>query len=422
MWIKTTKQFKQLIIQGERFLGLDLRYFSKNSFFLLLREVVTGLSGFSLTYVLARQFTKYTFGEYNLVFSLLGMLSIFSLPGMMDSILNSVARGFEKSFIEGTKLRFKTSFLALPFLITLIYFYLYHQQPTIALLLLLSIPLFPFFYSFKTHHVFLIAKEKFSKLFLISSFIALITNGLVIAVTLIFKKIYLAFLIFILGSSLLDLFFYFYIKKKIKTKAKSEPGMKRFGYFMSFISVVSLLVNNLEKVVLSFFSGFSSVAVFSIAGILPQFIERGLRSLEGVLIPKIIKQGRKGNQEAIKKHLSKTIFSSILIFFIIFLLVPFFISVFFGQKYQESIFFAKLLSLPLLFCLPNMLLSKIIIFQKRLKQTLFLSSFPAAIKMVLYLVLIPKLGILGLVLSLIISKFLNFLTVLYFSLVKRSWR
>ncbi len=202
-----------LINKSERFLQLDVRYFYKNSFFLLLREVVTGLFGFTITFVLARQFSRYTFGEYNLVFSLLGMLSIFSLPGMMDSILNSVVRGLDKSFIEGTRLRFKASFFSIPLILILAGFYFYQQQPTISLLLLLSLPIFPFYYSFKTYNVFLIGKEKFSKLLVTASFTAMIAAVTVITSILIFRKIYITFLSFLLINSFLDLFFYFYVKR-----------------------------------------------------------------------------------------------------------------------------------------------------------------------------------------------------------------
>lgn len=413
------KTIDKLITRSEKALSLDVRYFSKNSFLLFLQQVIMGLGGFALTFVLARQFSKYTFGEYNLALSLLAMLSVFSLPGMMDSILNSVVHGFDKSLVEGTKLRVKSSLLSIPVILALAYFYFYNQQPTVSFLLLLSLPLFPLFYSFKTYNVFLIAKEKFLDLFLVSLIASIVTAAAVVTTTLVFKKIYLTFLSFILTSALLDWFFYSYIKDNIKKKTKVDPGMRKFGYFMSFTGVVSLIVNNLDGAVLSFFSGLSSLAVFSIANIFPQFVEKSLRSLEGVLIPKIIKQGTRGNREMVKKHFLKTILISIFIAFFLLLLVPSAIKIFFGKKYQQSIFFSQLLSLQLLFQLPSALLSNIIIYQKRLRQTLFLSFYPGIAKMIFYFILIPKFGILGLVLTLVVTRFFNFLALLYFSLRRR---
>lgn len=413
------RKFDRLLDYSERILSLDVRYFSKNSFLLFLRQVVMGLGGFALTFVLARQFSKYTFGEYNLTLALLGILSIFSLPGMMDSILNSVIRGFDKSLVEGTKLRLKSSFLSIPVMLALAYFYFYNQQSTVSLLLLLAAPIFPLFYSFKTYNVFLIAKEKFFDLFIVAFITSIITASAVISTTLIFKKIYLTFLSFILINSLLDVAFYFGIKKDIKKGAKKDLGMRKFGYFISFTVIVSLIVNNLDKAILSFFSGFSALAVFSIANTFPQFVEKTLYSLEGVLIPKIIKQGVKGNQETIRKHLLKTILISALMAFFILLFSPLVIKTFFGRKYQQSIFFSQLLSLQLLFQLPSALLSNIIIYQKRLRQTLFLSFSPGILKMIFYFILIPKFGILGLVLTLVVTRFLNFLALLYFSFKRR---
>lgn len=415
------KKIDQFLKKCEKFLELDVRYFSKNSFFLLAREISSGFFGFLLTLVIARQFSLSSFGEYNLALSLLGVLSIFSLPGMMDSILISSAKGFDHSLIEGTRLRIKSSFLAIPVILALSsFYYFYKHQPTVGLFLFLAIPIFPFYFSFKTYDVFLIAKEKFKKLFFTSLITALISALFVSANTLIFKKVYLTFLSFIFINSLADLFFYFQIKSGLNKTKNNDRGMKPFGYFISLISVLSLIVNNLDKVILNLFSDLSSVAVFSIAATFPQFVERALRSLDGVLIPKIIKQGVKGNQEMINKHFLKTVLISFLITLPVFLFAPFFINLFFSEKYKQASLFVRLLSLPILFQLPSMLLSKIIIYQKRLKQTLFLSFCPEIIKFFCYFLLIPKFKILGLVLTILITKTINFFILLFLFFKKKA--
>lgn len=414
------KTIDKLITKSEKILKLDIKYFSKNSFYILLKQGITGFFGFLLSFTLARTLTRFTFGEYNLFLSILGVLSIFSLPGMLDAILNSVVKGFDHSYIEGTRLSFKASFLSFPLIFLIALFYFLNNQPTVSLLLLTSVIFFPFYNGLNSFEYFLTAKEKFFEVMLSTALLSFAVNLVTLLVALFTGKIFLIVFAFLLVNAVVKLSIFSYTRRLVKKGSNVDPEMKRFGLFLTLLSGFSQIVNNFDRIILGYFSGLSSLALFSIANILPSFIEKTFYSLQGIMTPKIIKEGKRGNRETIKRHLIKIIFLSIFVFLVIYFAAPFFIKIFFGAKYEEAIKFSQLLSVQLVFSLANSMLGNIITFQQRSKSMIFFTFYPALPRMILYLILIPKFGILGLILSLLVSKFLAFSGLLVLNLKKQT--
>jgi len=110
-----------------------------------------------------------------------------------------------------------------------------------------------------------------------------------------------------------------------------------------------------------------------------------------------------------KKIMSKLglLFSLVILFSLIgLLLVPYLITLFYGAKYTGSIFYARLLFLSMIFTLPFIFItSGILIPQKKQKELYVIKTLTPLVNVILLLILIPKLGLLGAVLSRIFSRF-----------------
>jgi len=65
----------------------------KNAAFLFGLNGFRSALGLVITYFLVRALSQESFGEYNFLLSLIGLLSIFTLPGLNEAIMQSVARG-----------------------------------------------------------------------------------------------------------------------------------------------------------------------------------------------------------------------------------------------------------------------------------------------------------------------------------------
>src|SRR5690348_9767952 len=77
---------------GRRF-GFDAHYLAKNSFYVLMGHVVSIGRGLITGYLVARFFQKETYGEYQFILSVLGMLALFGIGGLPHSVTRAWARG-----------------------------------------------------------------------------------------------------------------------------------------------------------------------------------------------------------------------------------------------------------------------------------------------------------------------------------------
>ena len=92
------------------YVHLDLRYYIRNLSYITAGQLVG--AGFSvlLSIAFARLLTKDLYGQWNYILAIMGILAIFSLPGMNTAIVQAVARGHDRVSIDGTKEKFGGAF------------------------------------------------------------------------------------------------------------------------------------------------------------------------------------------------------------------------------------------------------------------------------------------------------------------------
>ena len=74
-----------------------LRLYHGVAYIFLLRFIQLGM-GLAATYFLVRSMSKESFGEYNMVLNTVGILTIFALSGLNNSIMQAVARGYTGTY------------------------------------------------------------------------------------------------------------------------------------------------------------------------------------------------------------------------------------------------------------------------------------------------------------------------------------
>jgi O-antigen/teichoic acid export membrane protein len=74
-------------------LHIDAHYFAKNSFFVLVGQIVSVLRGIIAGYLVSRFFEKEVYGEYQFILSVLGMFSFFGLAGLATPVARAWSRG-----------------------------------------------------------------------------------------------------------------------------------------------------------------------------------------------------------------------------------------------------------------------------------------------------------------------------------------
>src|SRR3989344_133480 len=100
-----------IILHLTRVLGIDVRYFAKNSFWAGFRNGVGMIAGFLLSVAFARLASKSTYGQYTFVLSAMYLVNFLSVPRFDFALAQAVANGADRSLLQTTRISVMGSLL-----------------------------------------------------------------------------------------------------------------------------------------------------------------------------------------------------------------------------------------------------------------------------------------------------------------------
>src|SRR3989338_8219495 len=115
-----------------RKLGLNLVYLIKNGNWVSLRFIVASLTGFFLSFFFAQFGTKAILGQYQLVLSVMSIVSICSFLGLNTAALEAVVHGRIAGVLRAAKLIFLFSLIGIPVMIGVSAFYAFFKHESLV--------------------------------------------------------------------------------------------------------------------------------------------------------------------------------------------------------------------------------------------------------------------------------------------------
>jgi O-antigen/teichoic acid export membrane protein len=295
---------------------------------------------------LANCLNKEFLGSYQFIISLFSLLSIFSLPGIKDSMLQSISNDYDSSLIIGTAYMIKYSLIGILILIIFsLYVLVFKNNFYLGYSILISSIFFPFFYTLDNYKIFLNAKKEFKKEFFYTSLTEVTKLIFVIFILLVFKN---NFIIFICAFFVIQLIFYiiFFIKCKnrINNMVNIDKDLFSYGWFLNKLNAVAHIANIIDKVVIGMTLSYEILAIYSIAKVIPNNFRRAIKPVFYIFFPRF------SNKEITltTKKILTIFFLSIFIFLLLFLSIEEIIRIFF-KNYFDSIKYGKILLIILIF-------------------------------------------------------------------------
>ncbi len=413
--MKIYKRFEEKIYmlakKYSKKVGLDLPYFIKGGFWLSVGQFFSLLKGFILSIVFANFLSKEVFGEYSFIMAVLDIAGIFALPGMGVAVIQAVARGYEGTYFKALKEIFKWSWLGSLFLLCFsIYEYLFGRFDLCLIFLILS-SLFPFYSISRFYPNFFNGKKKFDVLVKLSSFFNIISTILIVIVVLFTKSAFWIVVVTVTIQILIQGYFSLvYVKKFVENDYVDESSI-RFGKSISSSMAFSNIANNFDSLIITYFLGFSDLAIFKIVTLLPNQIKIFANALSPMLLPKMASQNT--SKRDLMKYFKK--FFLIVIFLIlIYLIIAPFIFKWFYPKYYDYVWLSMLFHLSfivMLYILPFNYLIK----EKKGYLINKFYTYSAILLIFLSLIGIYFYGLLGAIMARIIYRvFIVFITFLFF--------
>lgn len=375
---------------GQKF-GFDLFYFVKNGLWVIARQGIVVACGLVLSIAFARLVSQEIFGQYQLILSVLAIVSIVSLPGLNASVLQSAARGFDGDYKEAVRTSFFFSLLGIPILLIIgAYYYFYHEAP-LGIAFMAAAIFFPFFYAPNTWDSFLQGKSKFRIAFGYASTQAILNTLFTIGIILLSRGS-LLFIIFgyLISYTFFNVLFYF---KSLRYVENDKAGDTiHYGWFLTKINVLSLMADNLDKVIVGIFLGPEKLAVYFLGITLTRVIFGLSKTVTSVLLPKIAMR----NTAIFRYYVGAFIFIIPLTALIYFLL-PTIVPALFSEKYASAIELSQIAILFLPFVFINLFyLSHFLYYVKNKKIIAWHTMMVAFCKILLMVPLLVYFGTNGL--------------------------
>jgi len=415
--LKTKLYF--LIKKIQNYLKIDLFYLLKNEFWLMTGKIITASASFLLALAWANLIQPEIYGHWQYLLSLVEIISILALPGLGTALVQAVARGLEGSLEEVFWTKLKWGFLgSLVFLVLAGWNYFQGKVYLVFPFLFLALFL-PWFRAFQIYLDFLAGRKLFSLQVRYNVLVHIVSVALMILTLFILSALSVSLgltlsilvLIYFLPRIFFHLYFYLRIKKTISPKVSKDYQVISFGKHLTLAGFLGTLANNLDRLLLFHYLGPVQVAVYSFALILPKQISVFFKHLGALALPKFALR----TKEELKKTLLKKIFylASFIsgVVLVYFFLAPYLYNWFFPQ-YRESIFYSRLYAfslIPLCFSLISVVFEAKLM-KKEIYQVKIIVSF---FRSLLFLVLIPHLGLLGAILSIFFARTFSALFLLF---------
>lgn len=413
------QNFKQKIYNflrwTQKYTKTDMVYLAKGGFWLTLGGIISSVLVFLLAIAFANLLPQETFGIYKYVLSIFSILLIFTLPQMGTAITQATARGYEGAFIPAVKEKIRWGILGAIGCLGLAGYYYFNDNLTLAVCFFIAAIFLPLFDAFNIYGFFLQGRKLFKVSTKYGVIFRLLTTIMTIIVLFLTKNIFLILLAHFFFRILITFIFFKVTLKVFPPTKKRDMSTIPYGRYLSFISIIHLIAEQLDKILIWHFLGPVQVAVYTF-GIIPFQQTQGLfKSIGTLAFPKL---SQKPLQE-LKVNLPKKIFQFFLLLvpvvIVFILIIPFFYKIFF-PKYIESIFYSQIAILILLF-FPGFLLGKAIVAKMKEKEIAISSLSYSVARIILLIILTPLYGIIGAISALLIASALNF--ALLFFLFKR---
>ncbi len=409
-----TKLYK-LLRKSEKYTKTDMVYLAKGGFWLSLGQFVSTAAAFLLAVAFANLLPKETYGTYKYILSLMGILSIFSLPGVNTAITQAIARGYEGSFYQAFKVKLKWGALGSAAALIMAIYYWLRANSDLSIPLFLTAIFMPLMQASQIYPSLLIGRKLFNWQTKFSIIARLSSLGIMILALFLTDNLIWVIAAYLLSNTLINTGLYILTKIKFKPNKNVDPQIISYGKHLSVINIIGVVASYLDKLLVFHYLGPVELAIYSFAASPINQIKSAFKNIPTLVMPKLAQRSFKEIDAVLFRRLLKLFLLGGFITLFYILIAPYFYKIFF-PKYLDSVLFSQLLAITIALRLPISFLGAA--GQSKLnlvpKSWLYWSAVPQIILIVSLLLLVQTYGIIGV----IISKIIFLIAILAISLTR----
>lgn len=410
MFIKQTT--RRLLRWSEKYLKTDMTYVARGGFWIMAGKAGTLSVSLLLLVAFSNFVSKEVYGTYQYITSLVALFTVFSLPGINTALTRSIAQKKEGTLKLAVKAKLKFSLMGSLILCSISLWYLGKGNTELGVPILIGALFFPFHNTFNVFGSFWQGKQRFnlrSKYTVLSAFLSAV---ILIPVIYFTENPSLIIFAFFLSHSLFDGLF---LKKTINSTSNADidDSAILYGKHLSAMRALNSIAQHLDRIILWQFLGPIEVAIYSF-GYLPVSKIKQLCPVSVLSLPKLSGKNIKNSKPGIVSKFIKLFIIMIPIVAAIVFAAPFIYRLIF-PGYEASIPYFRVLSLILLLT-PFQLLHSALTAGKKQRELYIIYLVTPAVKILLFLGLVPLFQTWGIVFSILISSAVSGVLNLYYFL------
>jgi O-antigen/teichoic acid export membrane protein len=388
----------------EKYTKTDMVYLARGGFWLGIGQIASSGASFLLSIAFANLLTPDSYGIYKYVISIGSLLLITTLSGMDTAVTQSVAKKFEGTVMAGLIEKMKWGFIGSTIALGFSTYYYLQSNTNLCIAFLIVSIFLPFTESLDIYNSLLQGKKLFKTFTVFNSITQIVSTISLIITLIITKNILVIILVYFLSNTLLNGIFLLLSMTSYKSNDLVDENAIIYGKKLSGLFIVSLITNELDKLLVFHYLGASTLAVYTIAMAPTDQLKGLLKNVQFLIIPKLAENIHKD----IKKEFLKKIFifgcitTAFVICYILFSPIVFKIAF---PKYPESIFYSQLISISIIAAITAQMIYSYLEVKQSTKHLTYFYVWSNVINISFLFFGIYFYGLIGIVIARIMSRF-----------------
>ncbi|MCL9972277.1 MAG: oligosaccharide flippase family protein [Candidatus Pacebacteria bacterium] len=382
---------------AEKYTRTDMVYMATNGSWLGIKTVLAAFLALGVSVAFANLLPVHVYGEYKYVLSVLGILSLTTLPGLGTSVVRSIAKGFDGTphAVLVTKIRW--GFLGALGSAGLAAYYWYAGNLTLAGAFLVSAVFLPYVDTLSMFATILSGKKLFRVSILYEIGVQLVGAIAVVATLLVTDSLMYVLLAYFSAYTLARFVALRIASARYLTNTSVDTGALPYGLHLSAMEVLATIAESVNSLLLWFFIGPSQLAMYAFAKAIPTQILGGLKKLSVIALPKFATRDLADIKETLLRRLMWLWVGLFVLFIAYVLAAPYIFHTLF-PKYVDAIFYTELIALSFLL-FPKKIIGTVLNAHMRTKELYLNSILTPCVQLVLAVILTPTYGITGAIIS-----------------------
>ena len=379
----------------------------KNTVLITALRVVQLAAGIGSTYVMAHLLSKDSFGQYHFIINWVGLLTLFAMKGLNESVMQSVARGFPGTFRHAVPVSLRWSLLGSIALAAIGLWYLFQDKTPMAAGFFASALIFPLTHGLTQWKAVRTGREYFIGLLRADGSVAIVMNLLmIVSMFLVPQSYFWPLVMLLLIPAVQNVILTMTALRRIDPQAPAEDGSIAYGVKTNFYSAFNIVAKHIDKLLLFFFLSPAALATFIAADRVADLLRNFVSDLAAVLAPRFARMDRyTANLDRVMTLFSIAYGAAIIVF--AFTLMPWLLVFIFGDSYGDAVPYAQALLVAVAIGNSAALRFRFIRSQMDTEGFRNITVYTSVLRILTSLVFIPLWGIAGAVISTIIFRILT---------------